>query len=268
LKIVAASQHQVHSIPVFYLAVPDAESLQVSADRLRGSADAHQFAFATTAELADPDGIVGQRRAVDAIRFAIEMAHDGYNLFVLGPAGAGKYTVVEQFLSGRAAKEPAPDGFCYVNNFAEPHKPHVLRLPPGRSFGLQQDMRQLVDELRRVIPAAFESEVYGARSEQIDTEFSQRQEKAFVDLGNDAAAQQIALIRTPVGFSLAPTRRGEALTEKEYDELPASERAEIETHLAQLREWLEWWKATARRLRSYARCFRRSPIFRFDSRSP
>ncbi|WP_421042702.1 MULTISPECIES: Lon protease family protein [unclassified Paraburkholderia] len=237
--IVMVSHHYVHTVLIFHLDMSDAESLQVPADRLRCTTDARLFEFATTAELADPDGIVGQRRAVDAIRFATEMAHDGYNLFVLGPVGAGKYTVVEQFLSGRAAQEPAPDGFCYVNNFAEPHRPHVLRLPPGRSFGLQQDMRQFVDELRVVIPAAFESEVYSARAEQIDTEFSQRQEKAFVELGNDATGQQIALIRTPVGFSLAPTRRGEALTEKEYDELPASERAEIDAHLVQLRERLE-----------------------------
>ncbi|AJY39570.1 AAA family ATPase [Burkholderia humptydooensis] len=152
-------------------------SLRLPPEALRRVCDPAQFDFSTAAELPDPDGIVGQQRAVDAIRFGIEIAHGGYNLFVLGPAGAGKHTVLDQFLSARAKAEPAPDGWCCVHDFAHPHKPHALRLPPGRACRLQRDMAQLVDELRAVIPATFES---------------------------DAAAQNVALIRTPLGFSLAP----------------------------------------------------------------
>jgi hypothetical protein len=52
--------------------------------------DAAQFAFETTAELEDLREIVGQARAVEAIRFGIGIRREGYNLLMLEPHGAGK----------------------------------------------------------------------------------------------------------------------------------------------------------------------------------
>lgn len=242
-------------------AMSDSLSLRLPPEALRRVCDPAQLDFATTAELPDPDGIVGQQRAVDAIRFGIEIAHDGYNLFVLGPVGAGKHTVLDQFLSARAKAEPAPDGWCYVHDFAHPHKPHALRLPPGRACRLQRDMEQLVDELRAVIPATFESDEYRARVEQIDGEFAAMQEKAFTELGDDAAAQNVALIRTPLGFSLAPMRDGEALSEQEYEKLPDDRRAAIDDSIGALQGRLEkllrqvpvWHKERRERVRALNR---------------
>ncbi|GAB6851518.1 Lon protease family protein [Paraburkholderia kururiensis] len=236
-------------------------TLPVSADRLRRVCDPQQFSFATTADLPDPPDIVGQQRAVDAIRFGIEMAHDGYNLIVLGPSGSGKHTVLEQFLKQRARTQPAPDGWCYVNNFAQPHKPRALRMPPGRASKLQRDMYQLVEELRLAIPASFESDAYRARAEQIDSEFATLQEKAFTTLGDDAAEQNVALVRTPLGFSLAPMHDGETFSEKEYQELAQERRSAFDTALAALQERLErllrqvpvWQKERRERLRALNR---------------
>ncbi len=55
----------------------------------------------------------------------------GYNIFALGPSGTGKYTVIEHFVEQRAAAEPPPDDWCYVNDFEQPSQPRALRLPAG-----------------------------------------------------------------------------------------------------------------------------------------
>jgi Cdc6-like AAA superfamily ATPase len=119
--------------------------LPLQTQQLYRSCDQNQFAFQTTAELEDLGEIIGQMRAMDAIRFGTGIRHDGYNLFVLGPSGIGKNSMVRRFLEQKAKDEPRPDDWCYINNFAQHHQPQVLRLPSGRGEQLRSRMEQLVE---------------------------------------------------------------------------------------------------------------------------
>jgi predicted ATP-dependent protease len=197
------------------------------------------IAFETTAQLEDLPGLLGQERAREAIHFGVAMRSRGYNLFVLGPPGLGKRSLVQQMLEARAAGEPAPPDWCYVNNFAQPHKPRAVRLPRGAGPQFKRDMQQLVEELRASIPAMFESEEYRTRVEQIDGEIGEQQEKIFVVLGQEAAAEGIALIHTPAGFTLAPMRDGAVVSPEDYQKLPEEERTRIEAQIKLLQEKLQ-----------------------------
>ena len=211
----------------------------LQSQQLYHSCDHEQFRFQTTADLADLTEIIGQMRAMDAIRFGTGIRHDGYNLFVLGPSGIGKSSVVRQFLEKKASGEHKPDDWCYINNFALPHKPQVLRLPSGRGEELRQRMEQLVDYLRSAIPALFEADEYRAKAGAIRDEFNKRQEQVFNELGEDAGKQQIALLRTPEGFAFAPLRDHEVIPPDEYEKLPDEEKKRVETAIAELQVRLE-----------------------------
>jgi hypothetical protein len=87
--------------------------------------DPGSFAFATTADLADVPGIIGQERAEEAVRFAIGIRRYGYNLYALGTSGMGKHGFVRAFLAARAASEAAPSDWAYVHNFADPRRPRA-----------------------------------------------------------------------------------------------------------------------------------------------
>jgi len=197
------------------------------------------IAFETTAQLEDLPGLLGQERAREAIHFGVAMRNRGYNLFVLGPPGLGKRSLVQQMLEARAAREPAAPDWCYVNNFAQPHKPRAVRLPRGAGPQFKRDMQQLVEELRACVPAMFESEEYRTRVEQIDGEIGEQQEKIFVLLGQEAAAEGIALIHTPAGFTLAPMREGAVVSPEDYEKLPEEERSKIEARIKLLQEKLQ-----------------------------
>jgi predicted ATP-dependent protease len=218
---------------------PMPDSLRLPADQLYTPCRLEGLAFDSTAELEDLPGFPGQQRARAAIDFGVAMRSRGYNLFVLGPAGLGKRTLVRQLLEARAASEPGPDDWCYVNNFQQPHRPRALQLPRGQAARLRRDMEQLIDELRASIPAMFESDEYRSRVEQIDGEISERQEKLFLELGQEAAAESIALVHTPAGFSLAPMQAGSVVSPEQYESLPAEERRRIEDKMAQLQEKLQ-----------------------------
>src|SRR3990172_6987362 len=209
------------------------------ADKLAHRCDAAQFPFATTAELVDLEQIVGQDRAAAAVEFGIGIERHGYNLFVMGPAGSGKHTLVKQYLAERVRDAAKSSDWVYVNNFARPHQPIAIELPQGRGMTLREDMRHLVEELRSTIPAVFESEEYSAKVEQIDSEFNQRHERAFTDLGAEAAREGIALLRTPAGFSFAPLKDGEVIAPQDFAKLPEEEQHRIEETITRLQSKLE-----------------------------
>jgi predicted ATP-dependent protease len=206
---------------------PSAESLKAS--QLRRRCDPARLSFATTADLPDSPLVFGQDRAVAAIQFGIGMRRGGYNMFALGSIGAGKHTVVRRFLEEKAASEPAALDWCYVHNFEQPHRPRAVSLPKGRGAAFSQDMARLVDELRAAITAALETDEYRQRHEQIHDESNARRDQALEDLRKRAATRDVALIRTPLGLALAPTRDGQVLDAEAFQALPEAERQAIRT---------------------------------------
>ena len=201
--------------------------------------DPQQFGFQTTAELEDLAEIIGQMRAMDAVRFGAGIRREGYNLFVLGPTGMGKRSMVRQVLEQRARDERQPSDWCYINNFSHPHQPQALRLPSGKGAELRRHMAQLVEDLRAAIPALFESDEYRAKTEAIQEVFNKRREQAFKEVGDEAEKQEIVLLRTPDGFAFAPTHNHEVIPPNEYEKLPEEEKQRVEAVIAGLQERLE-----------------------------
>ena len=201
--------------------------------------DPAQFSFQTTADLPELEEIIGQPRAVAAVRFGIGIQRDGYNIFALGPAGTGKHSLVRHFLEERAAKEPVPPDWCYVNNFEQPWRPHALRLPPGRGAVFSRDMEELVRELGTTLAAAFESDEYRARRQVIEHESKEGQEQALNSLQQRAQERGLALLRTPVGLVFAPVRNKEVVPPEEYQKLPEEDRKRLEADVEALQQELQ-----------------------------
>jgi LonB-like, AAA domain/Lon-like LonC helical domain len=237
-------------------------------DRLYRTCQPDRLPFATTAELEPIEGGVGQKRAAEAVRFALGMKHGGYNLFALGPAGTGKYAFVRGAIEKASAAWVAPDDWCYVNNFAEPHRPRAMRLPRGRGRPLRDDMARLIEELRLALPAAFESDEYRNRKTVIQEHFKEQQEQGFSDLQARAKVDDVAIIRTPMGLALAPIRGDEVLSPQDFEALApedkqrrqhASERMQKE--LADfLQQVPRWEKEQREQIRSLDREFTQSAV--------
>ncbi|GIX29546.1 MAG: ATP-dependent protease [Porticoccaceae bacterium] len=195
--------------------------------------------FETTSDLEPLGEHLGQERAVDALRFGLAMHHEGYNLFLLGSPGVGKRELLRDLLGERPEPLAEPRDWCYVNNFDEPHKPRVLSLPAGKGRELAADMLRAVEELLVSIPAAFQSEEYQAEVQELADEFARREQEAFQALGDRARAQGVALIRTPSGYTLAPTRDDKVLSPAEFEALPEEERKRLLEVIEALKEELK-----------------------------
>ena len=207
-------------------------------DDLRRRCDPATLGFDTTDDIEPFDELTGQARAIEAIRLSAQMRHRRFNLFVHGPEGTGRHAAVSRLLAEAAAQRPVPDDWVHVHDFDAPDRPRALRLPRGMGAKLRRAVAELIDDLAQAIPALFESEEYQSRRAAIEEAFGSRNEKAFADLGKRARERGVAILRTPMGFALAPMRDGEVQKPDVIDKLPEKERAAIRDNAAKTQEEL------------------------------
>jgi lon-related putative ATP-dependent protease len=232
-------------------------------EQLRRRIDPADLGAVSTAELEPVAQLIGQERAVEAVRFGMSIRRQGYNLFVLGPSGLGKHTLVRGFLAAEARSAAQPPDWCYVHNFEQADRPCALQLPPGRGTKLRDAMRKLAEEALAAIRAIFDSEEFRARVEEVAEAFGERERTAFQELGEQAQKEGIALVHTPAGFGFAPTRNGAVINPEEYEKLPEEERQRISKTIEALQEKLQkvirqvpqWGRERRERLRELHREF-------------
>ena len=208
-------------------------------DRLYRRADVTALQFATTRDLAPLLEFADQPRAHEAIRFGTEMAVRGFNVFAIGSNGARIQSSVHALLQEATIKRPAPSDWIYVNNFAVPHRPVALALPSGRAPALDRAINHLIDDLKVSLPAAFEGDDYQKRRAGIEQEVRSRNERAFSSLRDKATAKGIAILRTPMGFAMAPMKDGQVVPPAEFNSWSTERQREAQTAIEELEKDLE-----------------------------
>ncbi|MCS6898079.1 MAG: AAA family ATPase, partial [Nitrospira sp.] len=136
------------------------EKYKIPVSMLAPFVDPARLGVEHTGELEPLADIIGQERAVEALEFGLSMKSAGFNLYVAGPVGTGKGTLVRQMVKRLAQTSPAPSDWCYVNNFQDPSRPLCLAFPAGQGALFKQAMGDFIEGLRRDIPLAFESKNY------------------------------------------------------------------------------------------------------------
>jgi lon-related putative ATP-dependent protease len=216
-----------------------ARARALEASELRRVVDPASLGFKSTEELHPIAGLIGQDRALKAIQFGANIKSHDFNIFVLGPAASGKSTAVKAHLIPKAAEGTTPADWVYVNNFDNPHRPRALQLPSGRGRALARGMVAALDELRSVLPALFEGEDYQVRRRAIDEQFRSGQDEAFEALNSKAQSQNIAVLRTPTGFTMAPMHEGKVVKPEVFNALPDAMRRDVEHKIEVLQKELE-----------------------------
>ncbi|HJU29075.1 MAG TPA: Lon-like protease helical domain-containing protein, partial [Candidatus Binataceae bacterium] len=104
------------------------------------------------------DELLGQQRAMDAIRLAIGIEAPGYNVFVSCLRTREERGTVLRLLEEKAATMPTPGDWVYVNNFRSPESPIAIYLKAGQGELLRSRMQDLVNYVIDQLPKAFRRE--------------------------------------------------------------------------------------------------------------
>jgi predicted ATP-dependent protease len=233
------------------------QSLRLLPEQLGSQFSAELLNFNSTDELEPFRGVLGQERAVAALQFGVAMPRPGYNVFVMGEPGTGRFSFVRRYLKAEAKRQVTPCDWVYVNNFDEPREPRALRLDQGSAQGLMADIDQLIDNLLATFPAVFETPTYQQKKSAIDRAFNQRYDRALDIIEKQALERGIALYRDSANIAFTPMQDGKALDEAEFAQLPEAERERFHDDIAELEERLneelvglpQWKRESSNQLR-------------------
>lgn len=181
-------------------------ALEVAPAQLRRVCDPETLRFATTAELPQPQRMIGQERGEEAIAFALEMTEPRYNLFVAGAPGTGRAAAVMAQVDQVARARPAAQDWCYIHNFEAPDEPRAIALPAGRARALTQDTDALVLACRRELRRAFAADSYATLRSEMLRDIELRRDTLLSGLERDALALGFIMQGTPSGLAVVPAQ--------------------------------------------------------------
>ena len=239
--------------------MPDsvAASLRLAPDALTRPFAPEQFNFTSTDDLEPFRGVLGQERAVEALQFGVAMPRPGYNVFVMGEPGTGRFSFVQRYLKAEAKRLGTPADQVYVNHFDEPREPRALELPAGTAGAFIADINQLIDNLLATFPAVFEHPAYQQKKSAIDRAFNKRYDQALDVIEKLSLEKSVALYRDSSNIAFTPMLEGKALDEAEFAQLPEAERERFHGDIASLEERLneelaslpQWKRESSNQLR-------------------
>jgi len=199
--------------------------------------DASRLAFSDTSRLPDPDTVVGQDLAVEAIDFALSVATGDFHVFAAGPAGTGRATLVRAMAARAARRRAVPPDVCCIYNFTDPERPLTLTLPAGSARVFAAEVSRLVDFVRRAVPAALSSKEYRARHQAIVESSVDARREHFDKLEERAEAVGIRVEDSATNLQLLPLMPdGSEMSEEQYDGLTEDERRGIEERERSIRD--------------------------------
>lgn len=217
---------------------PVAARLRLAPEALTRRFSSEQFAFTNTDDLEPFRGVLGQERAVEALQFGVAMPRPGYNVYVMGEPGTGRFSFVKRYLKAEGKRQQTPADWVYVNHFDDTREPRALELPSGTATEFIADMGGLIDNLLATFPAVFEHPSYQQKKGAIDRAFNQRYDRALDVIERASLEKDVALYRDSSNVAFTPMADGKALDEAEFAQLPEEVREQFHEDIAQLEEQL------------------------------
>ena len=212
---------------------------ELKSSELRYFCDPNIFKFKSTAEIEPLDEVIGQKRAVQAIEFGLNMKNPGYNIFVTGLEGTGKSTITKDITRKHARTLPTPQDCCMVNNFQDPYHPKPLMVPAGKGSILSRQMSRLIQSLKIKLPKAFEDESYQKKIGVIQDTYQKQETEHFLNLEQAAQKKNLTIQKSETKLQTIPMKNGKPLTQEAFLKLSKTAREQIENTVQAFQEEIE-----------------------------
>jgi len=153
------------------------KAVKLEKSDVRLKIDENKFKFKNTSEIKPLNKVIGQPRALEALRLGAQLNARGYNIFVTGLSGTGRMSAVKQMLEelNLDSECPITYDYLYVNNFKEPHKPLLLKLIRGSGLEFRKTIENSIELIRQRLPKLFEEEPHISNRKKFITAFQNQQ---------------------------------------------------------------------------------------------
>lgn len=177
---------------------------ELKPEDLRWRCDPELFEFDSTEDLKPIEGILGQERALKALKLGVDLRKPGYNIYIAGLSGTGKATTVKKILETISSECPPLMDYAYVNNFKDPDRPILLTFPKGKAKLFKTNLASAINILRQKIPQAFENEAYMEKKKMIMSAYSEEEQKLMSSFEEEIKKDNFSLGQIKVGQVARP----------------------------------------------------------------
>ena len=199
------------------------DKYKVPFEKLKNHCDPNIFPYETTKDLKVDRELIGQDRAMEALKYGLSMKRKGYNIYVSGLSGTGKnsysYIVAKDF----ANKKSVPKDWCYVYNFAKPNSPIAISMDAGEGLQFKQLVEECIKKIEDEIPKSLSSKEYEENKNKVFN-LNKRIASELLNKLNEFAKQYNFMFKhTESGLLTIPLVDGKQMTDKYLDELSEEE---------------------------------------------
>lgn len=163
--------------------------------------------------------ILGQSRAIKAIKTGLSINRKGYNIFVSGALGTGRNSNTYALTSEVAINRAIESDWCYGYNFRQPDHPRAIELPLGQSMVLKSNMEWLIQRLIAEFPKHFTSKIYDDRRKSIIKIYARMRKEGLDTLNRIAHEYQFEYQISEKGLLYYPVLDGHIMTNEEAEVL-------------------------------------------------
>ncbi len=178
---------------------PAAAAAELRAGELRGVSPVPPAELEGLARDRQDRHLLGQGRALDAIRLAIGIDAPGYNVYVSGLRTREERDTILRLLEERAAAMATPGDWVYVNNFRAAEAPIAIALASGQGTELRQRMHELVGFVLDQLPKAFRREDFDQERAALRDKYNKRAQELFGNFEARARERGFAIQSAPGG---------------------------------------------------------------------
>lgn len=204
---------------------------RLKSSEIKLSIDRSALGFSDTSEISGRAlPWIGQERAENAARFGLSIPQADYNLFVLGEAGSGRFSLMKGLLQDEAKKRASSPDICCIHNFDAPERPLCLFLDSGKGRLLRQRLAEFVETLQKEVPRALSSQPFKLAADRITKRYRQKESLAYRKLSGFAEQHHFALKREEgrLVFTVLDDK-GQVMLEEDVLGLPAERRRELDS---------------------------------------
>ena len=171
---------------------------------LRWFCDPQIFDFESTSEIEPKQSIIGQDRALRAIKLGVNLHSPGYNIFIAGLSGTGKATAVKKMLESISETCPSLKDYAYVNNFNDSDSPILLTFPQGQAKDFKKEIIGLIQYLKERIPQQLESQTFARKKKRIFGEYGKKEKELLLLFQEKIKKDDFTLGSVQVGETARP----------------------------------------------------------------
>jgi lon-related putative ATP-dependent protease len=178
--------------------------VELKPDELKWTCDTKTFEFENTQEVKPIEGIVGQERALKALRIGVELKSPGYNIFITGLSGTGKFSTIKMMLESITPDCSNLSDYAYVNNFKDEDRPLLLQFPAGHAEKFKKDLSRAIKFLQQKIPQLLATEPFVQKKKQLFSEYGKVQQTMMNAFEDKLKKENFTLGQVKVGELVRP----------------------------------------------------------------